>query len=216
VFDVARRLGNARVALKRHGFAEYSLRLARRAGEIAYRRHAATVFRLELQCPPPLLDARVDVEIVLYAPRMHSELHRFLGVHLRPDIIDGRLADGWTPALCFFDGRIVALSWFATSPIYLESLECILDYGAGVGYIEGSRTDAEMKGLGLAPAIRSRICRHLYEVGCREVYVCVGDDNASSQAVARKCGFTTFESVVLTRVLWYRHYRRTRHQTGSA
>ncbi len=208
---ISLRLGNARAALKRHGPTEYGRRLLHHFLESTYKRHAATVFRCDLEHAPALLEARVPVQIEAYAPARSTDLHAFLDRHVRSDVIETRLRQGWTPMLCYLGQRLVALSWFATVPIYLESLECHLDFGPGAAYIEGSRTDENVKGMGLAPAIRTRICRHLRALGCREVYVCAGDDNVASRSVARKCGFVPFESVVLTRILCYRHYRRTRH-----
>ncbi len=215
---VSRRFRNARAALKRHGAVEYVRRLLRHAKELVYKRHAGTVFRLEMRGTPPILEARIPVQFEAYTPERLAQLNAFLGAFVRSDVIEARLAGGWMPMLCYCGDRLVALSWFATVPIYLESLECMMDYGPGVGHIEGSRTDESVMGKGLAPAIRSRICRHLYEAGCREVYVCAGDDNVASRAVARKCGFVPFESIVLTRLLWHRRYRRERlggHRAGA-
>ena len=215
---VSARLRNARAALERHGPAEYTRRLLVHARESVYKRHAGTIFRLDLKSVPPLLEARIPVRIEAYTPERHAQLHAFLDVFVRSDVIEARLAGGWKPMLCYCEDRLVSLSWFATVPIYLESLECMMDYGPGAGYIEGSRTDESVKGKGLAPAIRSRICRYLREAGCREVYVCAGDDNTASRAVARKCGFIPFESIVLTRFLWRRRYRRERlagHRAGA-
>ena len=70
------------------------------------------------------------------------------------------------------------------------------------------------KGMGIAPAIRSRICLHLFGLGCREVYVCVGDDNTASRPSPQ----VWIPAVRIRRpdpVLWYRHYQRTKHRPAT-
>jgi RimJ/RimL family protein N-acetyltransferase len=206
--EFALRFDNARAALRQHGAVKYSRRLMLHFLEFAYRQHAATIFRRDLTEPVPILDAGIPLQFEVYSTPRHDDLHAFLDSHVRRDLIEARLRNVWTPMLAYYRGKLVSVSWFATRPLYLESLECHMDYGAECGYIEGSRTDESLRGMGIAPAIRSRICSHLRALGCKEAYVCVGDDNTASQAVARKCGFAPFESIVLTRILWHRHYHR--------
>ena len=208
--EIALRFDNAWAALRRHGPVNYSRRLLFYFGRFAYKRHRAIVFRRDLTEPVDILDASAPLEFEFYSGNRNGDLHAFLDHHLRIDVVEARLRDGWTPVLAYYRGTVVSVSWFNTSPIYLDTLECNLDYGPGAGYIEGSITSEDMRGTGIAPAIRSRICRHLRGLGCKIVYVSAGEDNKASHAVARKCGFTPFETIEVTRVLWHRRYRRRR------
>lgn len=203
------RLQNTWRAVRRYGLGGY---LARLAGSVRHRlacRQVSTIFRRDLAGDVKVLDAKVPLEVKVYTPDRREEVVDFLSRYLRKDIIDRHLdVEGWTPMLGYHEGRLVALSWFSEKPLYVESIDLTMDYGAGVGYIEHTQTDDSMQGKGIAPAIRSRICHHLKERGRTAVYVAAGDDNPASQAVARKCGFVPHESVEYRRLLWYRRHRR--------
>ncbi len=206
--EVVERFINARAALNRHGLRNYGRRLLHHFSGYVYREFTAIVFRRDLSQAVNLLKAKVPVHIECYTPAKNRELHEFLDPHIRPDVTEHRLRQGWVPVLGYWGGKLISLSWFSLNPVYLDSIECNLDYGSGAGYIEGSRTSDRAQGLGIAPAIRSLICQFLREKGCREVYVSTGDDNKASQAVARKCGFVAHEIVHFRRILWIRRYRR--------
>lgn len=203
------RLNNTRKALRRHGLAAYLSRLTGAMYHSLVGRHVSTVFRRDLTGEVRVLDAKVPLDVRVYTPDRRQEVIAFLSAYLRQDIIERHLdVEGWTPMLGYHEGRLVALSWFSDKPLYVESIDLTLDYGPGCGYIEHTQTDDSMWGKGIAPAIRSRICDHLKQIGLKEVYVSAGDDNPASQAVARKCGFVPHESVEYTRLLWYRRHRR--------
>lgn len=197
--------------MRRHGVAGYLSRLGRGLRDRVIRRQVSTVFRRDLGGEVTLLDARVPLEVVPYTPDKRADVIGFLGRYLRKDIVERHLdVEGWIPMLGYHEGRLVALSWFSDHPLYVESIDLTLDYGPGCGYIEHTQTDESMQGKGLAPAIRSRICHHLKQMGMKEVFVSAGDDNPASQAVARKCGFAPHEAVEYNRWLWYRRHVRRR------
>ncbi|HXH02173.1 MAG TPA: GNAT family N-acetyltransferase [Candidatus Competibacteraceae bacterium] len=206
------RVQHAWQMLNWHGPRQYLGRLAQRWGQGLYKRHDSIVFRRDLRAPVQLLPAKVALTVEAYTEPRREEVFRFLDHHMRRDLAERHLADGWTPMLGFYEGELVALSWFTLSPLYLDSVELYLDYGGRSGYIEGTYTDDRMRGLGVAPAVRSHICAYLRELGCDQVFVAVGEDNTSSQAVARKCGFSPFESICLRRLLGWRRYQRHRLQ----
>ncbi len=210
--EFALRFDNARAALRHYGLLAYARRLTRHFLEGIWKRHAATVFRRELTQSVEAADPVIPLVIELYSAADNAALHSFLDPHVRRDVIESRLRLGWTPMLAWYRDKLVGVSWFSTAPLYLDSLERFMDYGRGAAYIEGTRTDRSFRGMGIAPAIRSRICRHLRQLGYTRVFVCVGDDNVSSRTVARKCGFVPHESIILTRMLWHRHYQSQKVQ----
>jgi hypothetical protein len=210
------RIDNALAALRRYGTLEYSRRLLVHFRQIAYKHHRATVFRRDLSDPVPVLEPAIPLQFSPYTDNLNSDLHRFLDPHIRIDVTESRLAAGWRPLMAYFQGRVVALSWYSTRPVYIDGIESRLDYGKDAGYIEGTRTDEKFRGLGIAPAIRTRICNVLRLFGCSKAYVCAGDDNMSSQAVALKCGFLPYESIEITRVFLHRRIVRTRHLPDSS
>jgi GNAT superfamily N-acetyltransferase len=212
---VFRKLGNVVAAVRRHGLFRYLNRLATNVWRyLIYKRHRSTVFRRDLAGPVELIQAKVPLDVVPYTGEHRTELYEFLAQFQPPEHIDGCFRSGWMPMLGYYQGRLVGLSWLSLSPIYLDSVELTLDYGERSGYIEYTRTDSAMKGLGIAPAIRSWICHYLREAGCKQAFVSVGNDNLASQAVAKKCGFAAYESIVLTRILGIRRHERQR--IGSA
>ncbi len=202
------RVSNASAALRRYGPSRYSVRLAQRGSKMVYMRHAATVFRCDLAASVKALAAKVPVQIEPLSRDEHDILYDFLSKHVRKDIIDWRLGEGWMPMVGFYRNKPIGVSWYSTQPLYLASLGLYLNYGGGSGYIEGTMTDESLRGMGVAPAIRSQICAHLRELGCKQVFVCAGDDNEASHAVARRCGFEPYEAITLTRFLGLRHYER--------
>lgn len=202
------RVSNASVALRRYGTSRYSVRLAQRGSKMVFMRHAATVFRCDLAAPVKALAAKVPVRIEPLSRDEHNILYDFLSEHVRKDIIDWRLGEGWMPMVGFYQNKPIGVSWYSTQPLYLASLGLYLNYLGGSGYIEGTMTDESLRGMGVAPAIRSRICARLRELGCKQVFVCAGDDNEASHAVARRCGFEPYEAITLTRFLGLRHYER--------
>lgn len=202
------RLSNASAALRRYGLRRYSARLAQRGSKLVYMRHAAMVFRRDLVTPVIALSAKVPIRIEPLSKDGHGILYDFLSAHVRKDIIAWRLSQGWTPMVGFFQDKPIAASWYSTQPLYLESLGLFLNYGDGSGYIEGTITDERLRGMGVAPAIRTQVCARLREMGCKQVFVCAGEDNEASQAVARRCGFVPYEAITLTRILGTRHYER--------
>lgn len=202
------RVSNASAALRRYGPSRYSLRLAQRLSKIVYMRHAATVFRCDLAAPVKALAAKIPVEIEPLSRDEHDILYDFLSEHVRKDIIDWRLGEGWMPMVGFYQNKPIGVSWYSTQPLYLASLGLYINYGEGSGYIEGTMTDESLRGMGVAPAIRSQICAYLRELGCKQVFVCAGDDNEASHAVARRCGFEPCEAITLTRFLGLRYYER--------
>lgn len=202
------RVSNASAALSRYGPSGYSVRLAQRGAKRIYMRHAATVFRCDLAAPVIALAAKVPVQIAPLSRKEHNVLYDFLSEHVRKDIIDWRLGEGWMPMVGFYQDRPIGVSWYSTQPLYLASLGLYLNYGEGSGYIEGTMTDKSLRGMGVAPAIRSHICTHLRELGCKQVFVCAGNDNEASHAVAKRCGFEPYEAITLTRFLGLRHYQR--------
>lgn len=206
-----RKLGNILTAVRRHGLPVYLARLARRAWQsLVFKRHESTVFCRELAGAVELLEAKIPVEVVPFTAERRAELYAFLGRYERPEQIDDHFRAGWMPMLGYHQGRVIAVSWCSLRPIYLDTVELTLDYGARSGYIERTRTDDAMKGQGVAPAIRTRICQYLRDAGCNRVFVSAGDDNVASQTVARKAGFVPYESILLTRVLGFRRHERKR------
>lgn len=195
-------------AVHRHGLLKYTWRLLRTVTESIYRKQVSTIFRRDLAGGVDLLDAKIELDVRPYQQQYQSALFEFLTQYERKDLIEEALSKGMIPMLGFVEANLVALSWFTTKPLYLESLELNLDYGDGSGYIEGSRTDDSVKGMGIAPAIRTRICKYLYDSGYKQVFVAAGDNNPASQAVARKCKFLPFESITMRRFLWIHHYSR--------
>ncbi|MGH8531134.1 MAG: GNAT family N-acetyltransferase [Gammaproteobacteria bacterium] len=202
------RVRNASAALRRYGPRRYSLRLAQRGSKMVYMRHAATVFRCDLAAPVKALAAKVPLQIEALSRDEHDVLYDFLSEHVRKDIIDWRLGEGWMPMVGFYQDKPIGMSWYSTQPPYLAGLGLYLNYGGGSGYIEGTITDERLRGMGVAPAIRSQICARLRELGCKQVFVCAGDDNEASHAVARRCGFEPYEAITLTRFLGLRRYER--------
>lgn len=202
------RVSNASAAFRRHGPSRYSVRLAQRASKMVYMRHAAMVFRRDLATPVIALAAMVPIQIEPLLRDEHSILYDFLSEHVRKDIIDWRLGEGWMPMVGSYQNKPIGVSWYSTQPLYLASLGLYLNYGGGSGYIEGTMTDESLRGMGVAPAIRSQICLRLRELGCKQAFVCAGDDNEASHAVARRCGFEPYEAITMTRFLGLRHYER--------
>lgn len=208
--DLVGSLRNAASAARRYGVMAYAWRLGKRLRQKVYKHKLSTVFQRDLVESVELLEAKVPIDVRPFTDDQWTELYAFLGQYQPPASIDTHFGAGWRPMLGYHAGRLIGVSWFSAVPIYVESIELRLDYGLNCGYIEDTRTDDSMHGKGVAPAIRSHICRHLRDIGCRRVFVCVGDDNAASQAVARKCAFVPYESVTLTRFLWFRRHERIR------
>ncbi len=206
--NIVLRFDNAMASLRRHGTWEYSRRLMAYFSRLLYKTHDATVFRCDLAHPVPELETKLPVQFATYNDLWQVELHRFLDPHLRPDITELRLKAGWRPLLALFQGRIAGLSWYSIRPVYIEGIESYLDYGQGAGYLEGTRTDDRVRGQGIAPAVYTRICNIIRDLGCSQAYVCAGDDNAASQAVSLKSGFHPYQSVRLRRFLWFRCVHR--------
>lgn len=203
------RINGISSAVKRHGILNYLGRLISTYSGKLYRVHDATVFRRQLAEPVELIAARVEMDIRPCEEGQRGELLDFLGQFERRDDIQKKLRDGWEPMLGYFLGELRSVSWFSRQPIYVGSIELILDYGDGAAYIEGSRTDKILQGKGVATSIRAHICHYLRQQGVETVYVCAGDDNTASQTVARKCGFLPFEKIRLTTLLmWRRHSRQ--------
>jgi hypothetical protein len=195
-------------AIKRYGIFKYTKRLLHAAWGDVYKKQISTVFRRDLSDEVDILNAKVKLDIRVYLPSDKEVLYEFLTKYVRQDIIDNTLSQGLTPMLGFSGDELVALSWFTTEPLYLESLNLTLNYDEDAGYIEGSRTDDSMKGKSIAPAIRTRICKHLRDIGKKHVFVVAGDDNQASQAVALKCLFLPYESITMRRFLWLYNYSR--------
>jgi len=200
-------------AIKRHGILGYTWRLLHRIMQFIYKKQMSTVFRRDLTNDIELLDAKIPLEIRVYQPEDKALLFEFLENYVRHDLIEKILSHGLTPMLGIVNNEIIALSWFTTNPLYLESLNLTLDYGNQTGYIEGSRTDDRFKGKSIAPAIRTRICKHLRGIGMKQVFVAAGDDNIASQSVARKCRFEPYESITMRRIFMIHSYRR--HKCGT-
>jgi hypothetical protein len=200
-------------AVKRHGILGYAWRLLHRIMQFIYKEQVSTVFRRDLANDIEILEAKIPLEIRVYQPKDKDLLFEFLTSYVRQDLIEKTLMQGLTPMLGIVNNEIIALSWFTTNPLYLESLNLTLDYGNKTGYIEGSRTDDRFKGKSIAPAIRTRICKYLRDIGMKQVFVAAGDDNIASQAVAKKCRFEPYESITMRRIFMLHNYRR--HKLGS-
>lgn len=198
-------------AIKRHGVLNYIQRLFHRIWQTIYKKQVSTVFRRDLSEEVELLDAKIPVEIRVYESVDKKILYKFLSQFVREDLIDKTLDQGMIPMLGFVNDKLIALSWFTTDSVYLESLDLTLKYGNNTGFIEGSRTDESVRGKSIAPAIRTRICKHLRDMGMRQVFVVAGDDNLASQAVARKCLFKPYESITMRRILGFHSYHRKKY-----
>jgi hypothetical protein len=199
---------NIRRSIRRHGLLVYLKRLLRNYREKIYKTHESTVYRRVIENPVELLDAKVDLDVQAYSEKQKQLLYEFLTSYEKKDIVDSFFKQGMKPMLGFVDNKLISVSWYTTKPLYLDSVELTVDYGKHASYIERTRTHESMQGKGIAPAIRTRICSHLNNLGYKDIYVVVGDDNKASQAVAKKCLFKPYESIKLKKYFGIRrHYR---------
>lgn len=202
------KLMNIKRSIRRHGLLVYLKRLLRDYREKIYKTHESTVYRRVIEDSVELLNAKVNLDVQVYSEKQKQLLYDFLTAYEKKETVDSFFENGMKPMLGFVDNKLIAVSWYTTNPLYLDSVELTVDYGKHASYIERTRTHESMQGKGIAPAIRTKICSHLNELGYKEIYVVVGDDNKASQAVAKKCLFKPYESIKLKKYLGIRkHYR---------
>ena len=197
-------------AIRRHGILKYLKRLNHSFWQKIFKTHHSTVFSRDLNRNMELVPAKIDLEIVSWNEDRRDELFSFLGQYERFDEIQGKLDNGWLPMFGYYNQELVALSWYSFKPIYMTSVELTLTYEGPIAYIEGLRTAQQVQGKSVMTAIITNICKYLYENGAERAYICAGDDNIASQTAIRKSGFTPYERIALTKILFWRWHSRAR------
>ena len=203
------RFTRVRASVRRHGALAYFRRLSADFMDKLFHRQVACIFVLEEGVAPStsLVNDALTVEEVVLPPK--GPVKRFLNAYVPRAVVDFRIRSGWRLMAASKDGKVLGVSWFNLDRIYVATIDTLLEYGDSSGYIEGTVTGLDARGQGVAPAIRVYICKRLREMGAKKIYVCAGDDNPASQAVAKKCGFVPYERVEFHRLLFRKWKRRT-------
>lgn len=142
---------------------------------------------LPLDQMPPAIEACVPLEFGFLGEGDIPEIAAFRP-DLRPPDLAARFARG---DRCFGArraGRLVSASWVATGAAPVEYLAVAPRLPRDTAYFYDRYTDARTRGLRVAPAAGSALCRMLADEGIVKVTAAVHPDNAIAMAHAVRLG----------------------------
>lgn len=155
-------------------------------GELFYRR--LFVFELPLGSDPPLLRPRIPIAI---APLGDDDIVDYLTLHAGSDDADitGRLTAGHRCWVARSAGQVVASSWVARGQLWSAYLARHVPLAPDEACTYETFTATTVRGLGIGPALRGRLARHLRERGYRRLLATVGPENVPAIRLVEKLGY---------------------------
>ena len=180
---------------------------------IAMRVLGRTIYRrliwmeLDLDQRPAGLDPSVPLEFSFLGVADLDEIAAF-----RPGLsrasAEERLHQGHRCFGARHDGRLASTRWIATGWAPMEYLGVAQKVPSGTSFLYDLYTDPAVRGLRIAPATASALCRVLEEEGVRTVTAAVHPDNAPALAHGKRYGLKPVGKVGLIRIMGVRRWFR--------
>ncbi len=154
-------------------------------GETVYRRAVVTAHSFDE--PVPDIVPRIPVEIGFLEPEQAEEY-----AQLRPEIdaaeVRRRLEAGHRCYVARHRGRLAYAGWTATGRAQIDYLDRALPLAPGDVYAYEVTTAADLRGLGIGPAVYAIRHLHLRGQGHRRLLSVVVPENESALRLTRKVG----------------------------
>lgn len=166
---------------RQYGFGGLVRHLAARAVRPLW--ETSSVLLLTLEPPAPALSAKAPIQMGVLTPE--KALQAGLS---RPDWTS-RWQQGDTCYGAWLDGVCVHHSWVRTGDSVIGEIHALLQLAADEAYIYDCFTSANVRGLGIFPAVLSHIAREQLSGGMSRLWIAVEAANLSSLRAIQRAGF---------------------------
>jgi RimJ/RimL family protein N-acetyltransferase len=149
---------------------------------------------LTLEPPAAAISARVPLEIDILTPEKARSR----------DISNTEWEKRWARGEQCYGGwlqqRLVHYSWVCRSDAYIGEIHGRLRVGADDAYVYDCFTDGSTRGLGIFPAVLSRIGQELFAGQTRRIWIVVEAENQSSRKAIMRAGFVPAGTIAYRKV----------------
>jgi GNAT superfamily N-acetyltransferase len=176
-------LGRARVILSEQGLRGLWFAVLAR---LVHRRYH--LLELRLDGPLPSFEASIPLVFEQLEPSRSEEIAPFWP-RLSRAYFDRCFAAGYRCFVARAEGRPVAVTWAADDAIWSDFLECRIPLAQDEAYGFATYTLPEVRGKGVAPALRSHLARVLAESGKRRMFNLIEPLEKPSARLVEKLGY---------------------------
>jgi GNAT superfamily N-acetyltransferase len=168
--------------------------------ELGYRR--MLVREVALDSPIPDITPSLPVTFDQLRPDQIEE-YKALRKGEKPHLAETRLADGHRCFVARHADAIVCVCWAATGRAWSEYLSAPIPLAPGEAYLYDMFTRVDVRGKGVAEALRAEMCRWYRDRGFRRVLSYMVPENP--RAMARRVEFRNIGRIGRIRVAGFRY-----------